>query len=255
MLRLRRSVKADKKTPPRISDHGGKRLRHELKFIIDDGTYRVLRARLSPLTIPDAYGNGVGYRVTSLYFDDLYAGGYLDKLNGIMYRRKFRIRCYNLDPSHITLEAKHKDNEYVYKLSDALTREQYNAMLDGDCSFMCGCDGEEGAFGEFYRSDRLCRLKPKVIVDYFRDALIYPYGNVRITFDKKLSTCYNTIDMFDKNAFFSPVFVKEIILEVKYDDYLPDSIQSALQGLNAPQMSVSKYIICYDKVSEVKSYV
>ncbi len=255
LLRLRRSVKADKKAPPKISDHGRKRLRHELKFIIDEGTYRVFRAKLSPLTIPDAYGNGVGYRVTSLYFDDLYSSAYLDKLGGVLTRRKFRARCYNLDPSHITLEAKHKEDEYVYKISDALTYEQYKALLSGDCGFMSTFDGEEGAFGEFYRSDRLVSLKPRVVVDYFRDALIYPYGNVRITFDKKLSTCYNTIDMFDKNAFYSPVFDREIILEVKYDDFLPDSIQSALQGLNAPRLSVSKYVICYDKISEVRSYV
>ncbi len=255
MLRLRRTVKAGKKAPQKISSHGGKRLRHELKFIINEGTYRVLRARLSPLTVPDAYGGGVGYRVTSLYFDDLYASGYLDKLNGVLNRRKFRVRCYDLDPSHITLEAKHKDGEYVYKISDAMTKEQYKALLSGDCSFMSAYDGEESAFGEFYRSDRLVSLKPKVIVDYFRDALIYPFGNVRITFDKKLSTCYNTIDMFDKDAFFSPVFDREIILEIKYDDYLPDSIEQALKGLNAPRLSVSKYVICYDKISEVRLYV
>lgn len=255
MLRLRRSVKAEKKAPQKVTSHGGKRLRHELKFIINEGAYRVLRARLSPLTVPDAYGNGVGYRVTSLYFDDLYASAYLDKLNGVLNRRKFRVRCYNLDPSHITLEAKHKEDEYVYKISDTLTFEQYKSLLSGDCSFMSVCDGDESAFGEFYRSDRLVSLKPRVIVDYFRDALIYPYGNVRITFDKKLSTCYNTIDMFAEDAAFSPVFDREIILEIKYDDYLPDSIQQALQGLNAPRLSVSKYLICYDKISEVRFYV
>lgn len=255
MLKLRRSIKADKIMPHlRRSDHGGRKMRHELKFIIDEGTRRVLLSRLAPLTYPDPHGADGGYRVTSLYFDDIYGSGYFDKINGLETRRKFRVRAYGLDPSRITLEAKHKDGEYVSKISDLLTRERYEMLLRGDCSFMSSHEDAEDAFGEFYRSDRLTSLRPRVIVDYRREALIYPFGNVRITFDKTLSTCYNTLDMFDENAFYSPIYQKEIILEVKFDNYLPDSIQAALQGLNAPRMSVSKYIICCDRMTEVKAH-
>ncbi len=225
---------------------GGRKLRHELKYIIDEGTYRVLLARLTPLMYRDAHCDNGEYRVTSLYFDDIYGSGYNDKISGVATRRKFRIRAYDLNPGRIMLEAKHKDDSYVSKLSRQLTDEQYRAMLNGDCSFMKEHDSEEDVFGEFYRSDRVSSLRPKLIVDYVREALVYPHGNVRITFDKKLSTCYNTIDMFAKDAFFSPVYSKEIILEVKYDEYLPASIQEVLQGLNATRQSVSKYIICSD---------
>lgn len=255
MLRLRRSVKADKNTPQlRSCTHSGRKMRHELKFIINEGTRLVLLSRLAPLTYPDPHGEAGGYRVTSLYFDDIYGSGYLDKINGLETRRKFRVRAYGLDPSRITLEAKHKDGEFVSKLSDRLTREQYEALLHGDCSFMKDHEGDENALGEFYRSDRLTALRPRVIVDYRREALVYPFGNVRITFDKKLSTCYNSLDMFDEKTFYSPIYQNEIILEVKFDDYLPDSVSAALQGLNAPRMAVSKYIICCDRMTEVKSY-
>lgn len=234
---------------------GGRRLRHELKYMIDEGTYRILLARLSPLMYRDrnAAVNGE-YRVTSLYFDDIYNSGYNDKISGIATRRKFRIRSYNLDPSLISLEAKHKDDEYVSKLSCRLTQQQYKALLCGDCSFMADRDWDESAFGEFYRANLVSALKPRVIVDYVREALVYPYGNVRITFDKKLSACYNTIDMFAENALYSRIYDREIILEVKYDGYLPSNVYAALQGLNAPQQSVSKYILCSDKLLEVKSH-
>ena len=255
MLRLRRTVKADKKTPQlRSSTHCGRKMRHELKFIIDEGTRLVLLSRLAPLTVPDPHGAGGGYRVTSLYFDDIYGSGYFDKINGVETRRKFRVRAYDLDPSHISLEAKHKDGEFVSKVSNPLTREQYDALLKGDCSFMKDHEDAEDAFGEFYRSDRLTALRPRAVVDYRREALTYPFGNVRITFDKTLSTCYNTLDMFDENAFYSPIYQNEIILEVKFDNYLPDSIKAALQGLNAPRMAVSKYIICCDRMTEVKAH-
>lgn len=255
MLHLHRTVKADKQRPMFTRSHGGRRLRHELKFLIDVGTYHVLRNRLAPLMEHDGHSENGEYRVTSVYFDDIYRTGYVDKLNGIDTRRKFRIRSYGLDPSFINLESKHKDNEFVSKVSGRITEEQYRRLLAGDCSFMCDSDDAEDVFGEYYRADRISALKPAVIVDYHREAFIYPFGNVRITFDKKLSTCYNTVDMFDEKAFFSPVYDKDIILEVKYDDYLPASIWSAIQGVNAPQQSVSKYVLCCDKITEVKAHV
>lgn len=252
MLFLKRSVKADKNTVPQFMRAGGRRLRHEIKYVIDEGTARVIRARLLPLMSPDPYGENGGYRVTSLYFDDIYNSAYNDKLNGIDTRRKFRARTYGLNPSNITLEAKHKDGEYVSKISKRLTPQQYGSLLLGDCSFMSEYDGEEDVFGEFYRSDRLTKLSPKAIVDYRREALVYPHGNVRITFDRRLSVCYDTVDMFAQKAFYSPIYTTEIILEIKYDSYLPAAISAVLQGLDAPRLSVSKYIICCDKITEVK---
>ena len=240
------------RTQPVLS--GGRRLRHELKYIIDEGTCRILLQRLKFLMSPDRNGTDGEYRVTSLYFDDIYGSGYNDKISGMATRRKFRVRSYNLDPSRIMLEAKHKDDNYVSKLSAQLTENQYHALLRGDCSFMSARDWTEDVFGEYYRSDLVSALRPKIIVDYVREALVYPHGNVRITFDKKLSTCYNTLDMFAKDAQYSPIYSKEIILEVKYDNYLPSSIQSVIQGLNATRQSVSKYIICTDKLLEVKTH-
>lgn len=233
---------------------GGRKLRHELKYLIDEGTYKALYLRLLPLMTPDRNGDNGEYRVTSLYFDDIYNSGYWQKLNGMETRRKFRIRAYNLDPSLIKLEAKHKDDSYVSKLSRRLTKEQYRALLSGECGFMADNDGEEDVFGEFYRSHQLTRLRPRTIVDYQRQALIYPFGNVRVTFDKKLSVCMNTPDMFDPKAQYSTIYDKEIILEVKFDNYIPGHIQAALQGLDAPMQPVSKYILCTDRILEVKSH-
>lgn len=233
---------------------GGRRLRHELKYIINEGTYRVLMGRLAPLMQTDPHAPDGGYRVTSVYFDDIYCSAYQQKLNGIETRRKFRIRAYDLDPSLINLESKHKDDSYVSKLSKRLTEEQYRSLLNGDSSFMEGSDSEEDAFGEYYRSDLIARLRPTVIVDYRREALVYPFGNVRITFDRELSACFNTMDMFSPQAQYTRIFDKEIILEVKFDKYIPESIQAALHGLKAPQESVSKFILCTDRMLEVKSH-
>ena len=119
---------------------------------------------------------------------------------------------------------------------------------------MADSDSDEDSFGEFYRADLLTKLRPRVIVDYRRQALISRFGNVRITFDKQLSACFNTMDMFAPEAQYTPVLGGDIILEVKFDSYIPESIQAALQGLNAPQQSVSKYMICTDRMLEVLTH-
>jgi hypothetical protein len=41
-------------------------------------------------------------------------------------------------------------------------------------------------------------LKPKTIVDYTREAYVYPVGNVRITFDKSIRTGIYSKNLFDK---------------------------------------------------------
>ena len=240
--------------PDRTVLSGGRHLRHELKYIIDGGTYMYLRNRLLPLMKPDAHSGDSGYRVTSIYFDDVYNSGYWQKLNGAEFRRKFRIRAYGLDPSFVSLEAKHKDGQFISKLSKRLTDEQYRALLRGDCSFMSEHEGEEDVFGEYYRTDRVMKLRPRVVVDYQREALVYPFGNVRITFDRKLSACFNTMDIFAQGAQYTRIYDKEMILEVKFDNYIPDSIQAALQCINAPMQPVSKYIICTDRMLEVRHY-
>lgn len=258
---LTRLFRQEKKPPESIPvppDHtilsGGRHLRHEMKYIINEGTYQYLRSRLLPLMTPDEHSRDGGYRVTSLYFDDIYNSGYWQKLNGAEVRRKFRVRAYDLNSGFISLESKHKDESYVSKLSKRLTDEQYSALLRGDCSFMAEHDGEEDVFGEFYRTDRIMKLRPRVIVDYQREALVYPFGHVRITFDRKLSACFSTMDMFSPEAQYTRIYDKEIILEVKFDNYIPDSIQAALQCINAPLQPVSKYIICTDRMLEVRSY-
>lgn len=64
----------------------------------------------------------------------------------------------------------------------------------------------------------------------------------------------NTLDMFSPEAQYSRIYDKEIILEVKFDKYIPESIQAAIHGINAPVQPVSKYMICTDRMLEVKSY-
>jgi hypothetical protein len=84
-----------------------------------------------------------------------------------------------------------------------------------------------------------------VIVDYIREAYIYPIGNVRISFDRELSTPLNSIAIFDKNI--PSVHVLDtsiVILEIKFNEILPEFIKLLLQIDIKQRDAISKYLIC-----------
>lgn len=226
--------------------------RHELKYRISRGSYEVLRGRLKAAMRPDAHAENGQYRVTSLYFDDVYRTAYRDKLNGILSRKKFRIRTYDLDPSVIRLEEKCKDGDVGYKKSALLTMEEYRALLAGRTDFLTD-ERFSGTAGEdFYWSNASVRLLPAVTVDYRREPYTCAAGNVRITFDLALAAG-SSLDLFDPNARFISAFPSgEAILEVKYDRFLPRYIEELLSGVPLLYESVSKFVLCSDQARFVQ---
>lgn len=227
--------------------------RHELKYYINSGIYAILKGRLDAVLQKDGNAPEGIYRVTSLYFDNIYNTAYRDKLGGTMNRKKYRIRTYNLNKEIIRLEEKIKDDNVGYKKNAFLTYDEYLSILKGDTSFMTEERFECTAADDFFTSVCASGLKPAVIVDYIREPYICRAGNVRVTLDSRLSVCYNTFDMFDKNAVYSPVFENnEAVLEVKYDGFLPSYIQELFSGLPIMQESVSKFVLCSDKARLMK---
>lgn len=219
--------------------------RHEVKYRVNIGTYHILRQRFKAVMKPDEYAKNGSYRITSLYFDDIYGTAFFDKENGILNRKKYRIRTYNCDKSFIRLEEKIKDNEVGYKKSAVLTYDEYKRIISGDYAFL-----SEERFGDtsgedFFVSASAAGLRPSVIVDYIREPYVCAAGNVRFTFDMKISSGDKSRDIFDEKLILSPVFSDgTVILEVKYDEFIPMHIEELLTGLPIMQESVSKYIYC-----------
>lgn len=227
--------------------------RHELKYPINSGIYAILKSRLDAVLEKDRNVKDGAYRVTSLYFDNIYHTAYRDKMSGNMNRKKFRIRTYDLDPSYIRLEEKVKDDNVGYKKNALLTYDEYVKIINGDTDFL----GEERFYDtageDFFTSVCASGLKPAVIVDYIRAPYICRAGNVRVTLDSSLHVCYNTFDMFSKDAVFYPVQKgNEAVLELKYDNFLPNYVGEILSGLSLRQEAVSKFTLCTDKAKIMK---
>lgn len=220
-----------------------KKLRHEYKYYLHMHEYATLRHRVADMLAMDRHAVGAeGYEIRSLYFDGLHSHALHDKNNGVFGREKYRIRIYNGSAAKITLERKSKFGEYVCKEAAPLTLPEYNAILEGEYLFL----KEKGIalLHDFYAV--LTRgFRPVAIVNYVREAYVYEPGNVRITFDKKLSAGINTYDLFHPDLVLEEALsASRTILEIKYDAYLPDHIRKAAQPDNHQRSSISKYVIC-----------
>lgn len=98
---------------------------------------------------------------------------------------------------------------------------------------------------EFYHRLTNEQLRPIVQVSYLRGPYIYDAGNVRITFDRHISSSLSHHDFTYDSPFISAADdPAQIIVEVKYDEYLPDVISNIIQIGSARQNAFSKYGAC-----------
>ena len=222
-----------------------KQYRHELKYTISRADYISMQKRLSRIMKRDPHTDASGtYRIRSIYFDNSDDKALREKIDGIGKREKFRIRYYNDNFSFICLEKKIRDGRLCQKYSAVLSEEECRRILHGDLSFMK--NHPQDLVRELYAKMTVQRLKPRVLVSYVREPYIYPAGNVRVTFDSRIRTSLYAQDFLngpvaDISATDTP---QDMILEVKYDAFLPEIIQDLIQVPGTYRQAFSKYGIC-----------
>jgi len=217
--------------------------RNEIKHMIDAGDKASICASLRVIAQPDPHAGADGrYRIRSLYFDSITDRALREKLDGVNEREKFRIRYYNGDTSVMHLEKKVKRNGLGYKVSTDITPEEAQRIVDGDIGWMPASG--RGLVIELYSKMQAQGLRPKTIVDYMRTPFIYRPGNVRVTIDENIRTGLNCTDFLNPHCVTVPAGTGLILLEVKWDEYLPTIIRRAVQVKNRRSTAFSKYQIC-----------
>lgn len=223
----------------------GKTMRHELKYYINYEEYTYLRNRIrTVLSMDENSIEDVGYHIRSLYFDDIYNSALEEKQSGIMLRKKYRVRIYNKEDKTINLECKEKYGEYISKSSSRLTKEQFYKLMHGqDIGFLL--DMPKQVCKDMYVNMKTKLLKPAVTVDYEREPYVLEEGNVRITFDKNIQAGINTPDIFSEDMVCTNVLPPNImVLEVKFDDYMPKFVNKLIQIQSHNRSAISKYVLC-----------
>ena len=216
--------------------------RHEWKFEINRADAYTFRTRLSAVMKRDTHAINGAYRIRSLYFDTLSDKALREKIDGINIREKFRIRLYNGDTSFIALEKKSKVNGLCAKESCRLTEEEAQKIADGNLPWMMTSD--RPLCRELYAKMLSQGLRPKTIVDYKREAFVFAPGNVRVTIDYDIRTGAFRTDFLNPDTLTLPAGDCPIILEIKWDEYLPDIIKDAVTIPGRRVCAFSKYAQC-----------
>lgn len=218
-------------------------LRSELKYTLGYQHYELLRNRVAAVMKSDLNTVDKSYNVCSLYFDDIYRSAYSDKIIGVSNRRKFRIRAYNKSPDFIKFEEKCKSNEYNAKKAMRLTFEEYEKMRIGDYHFLYEQRFEDTVGEDFLLANSIFHKSPFILIDYDREPFVCEDGNVRITFDRNISAAVEreNLDIFGC----SPLkrVCDYVVLEIKFDSFLPMYIKQIFEDMPLIRESVSKYAL------------
>lgn len=216
--------------------------RHEWKHEISWSDLIALRQRMRAVASADENAPGGRYFIRSLYFDDWTDRALREKLDGVDRREKFRLRYYNGDTGFIRLEKKSKLGGLSRKQTAAVSAGEVRALLEGDLDWMGR--GDRPLVLELYSRMRGRGLRPKTIVDYTREPFVYGPGGVRVTLDYDIRTGLGSTDFLSRDCVTVPAGDAPVILEVKWDEYLPDVIRDAVGLRGVRSGAFSKYAAC-----------
>lgn len=190
----------------------------------------------------DIHQEGDCYEIRSLYFDDFRDSCLEENEAGVDQREKFRIRTYGAGSQVVHLEIKEKLSGMTKKSTCDLTREECARIMDGSLPLTLG---QRRPLNRLQMQMRCARMEPKVIIAYERTAFVYPAGNVRITFDRNIMASRYCDAFFEARIpGLVPVLPAGVhVLEVKYDELLPDVIARQLEIRTLRQTAFSKYYL------------
>jgi len=222
-------------------------LRHELKYTINPTQAEYLKEQLTKIMTLDRTSlRDKSYTVRSLYFDTLNSSAFYDKMDGIEFRKKYRIRYYNFDESFIRLECKEKLDDMCHKTQFRISKEMALMVMKKDLNSIPL--SEYNLFTDFVMELKLNHLVPSIIIDYKRTAFVQDALDVRITFDEQVSTRCFDLDFFSRRFVNQSIFnPNEVILEVKYNTILPIHIHHLLNSVVVNNQAISKFALGRDK--------
>ena len=207
---------------------------HESIHHINKTDVLTLEHRLSTVTRPDPNAPMGHYMVYCLYFDR-------DKDFSMMYdsigaykRDEYRIYYSNIQPDVLLLSRKSVMHGMSQIVNCEVTRAFVEAILNNRFSEIVsdpmGRTGEEidPLMQDFYWEVIGKGLRPRVLVDYDSKVYVYSRGGAEITINYNSRTSTNLKEFLNPYHQSVPITDAKVIVHVKWDNYLPDVIRSAV---------------------------
>jgi SPX domain protein involved in polyphosphate accumulation len=225
--------------------------RFELKYLLPLKTAEALKADLAGLVEADSFSGSKGYHVWSLYYDSPAYEFFWDKIEGLKFRRKLRIRAYPGSDHHgletVMVEIKQRINKTVQKRRLRLPITKAYELCTGQFSGVDLDPLDAAVVAEVKAMVTDKGLVPSCLISYHRTAFHGNHYNpgLRITFDTELKArCTQLVldpspALEAENRYFIPP--DWCILEIKLNDKVPDWLASLLNANNCELRRVSKY--------------
>ncbi|MBU0561155.1 MAG: polyphosphate polymerase domain-containing protein [Bacteroidetes bacterium] len=240
-------------------------MRLEYKYLVPLSSVNHIRKRLFPYVDIDEFASECldnTYTVRSIYFDTSQLSFYHEKIDGLQIRKKIRIRGYNdyRENNIVFLEIKRKNDNYINKNRSPIMFHNVSEFLntkDFD-SFILTNYGTTASYSDaemFIHNIHSSQLKPIILVVYEREAYTFKFDDrLRITFDKNLRYVLlpSIAKLYSDEEMYYPL-QKYFILEIKFSNGFPSWLQRILMDFNLGRMALSKYTICLDDASSLKS--
>lgn len=217
--------------------------RKELKYLIEDNDFYVINHNLKDFLKKDSNCKGEFYTISSIYFDTYNKTSYRQVKEGISDRWKYRIRFYNYDDSYIKLEKKHKTNSLTTKSSIIISKKILLDILSNNVKIK---STNPSLLNEFILRMETELLRPIICIEYDRIPYVYKDGNVRVTLDFNVRYTNRFNNIFNKKK--KVYYLEHKILEIKYDEFIPDFIRFRLELNHLEQNSFSKFNNCIDSL-------
>ena len=221
--------------------------RYELKYLVDQRVLAQVRPELSARLHHDAHGDLGSYPLWSRYYDTYDLRCYWEKIDGIRFRRKLRIRHYG-PPHHLSaetlvwVEIKQRLNRVTQKRRLRLRYDRAVALCAG--REIDGCEpGDEALVEEVQRLVGEFDLRPSTVIGYTRDALVgrEEDAGLRVTFDSRVRARDRDLDLAvdAENRFIIHPDLR--VLEVKVNERVPYWLTELIARNNLQLVRISKY--------------
>jgi len=230
--------------------------RYEIKYLVESRRLPEIESALEGFLIADENSRGTnGYFNYSIYFDSPNYQFYSEKREGDLVRLKPRIRLYRaaLDapPKGVFMELKGRYDRIVTKRRAAIDIGLAQQLLTSHPVLLDDRAVESSTMGEFYYLAHRFRLAPCVTVFYHRtayDGAFYP--GVRVTFDRVIrGSRVTTLDNSD-NSFVNIVPTNQAIIELKYNNKVPEMLLRRFNSLGLQHSTFSKFAVALERTHD-----
>lgn len=221
--------------------------RYEIKYLADERDVPRLREALAAHMAADEFSPVGGYPVTSLYYDTRNLRFYWEKIEGLRFRRKLRVRLYDrpseaTDETPVYVEIKQRVNRVTQKRRIQLPYAQARQLCDERRPIEH--DDRQRAFvNEVSTLVGNLELVPTVTTGYLREAFVGTEADLglRVTIDHRVHGRDRDFHFASKseNRFIIPPHL--CIVEIKANERVPYWVTDLTARLDMSVVRISKY--------------